>query len=94
MEQELHTQRSWPIEKCSSLAAHDEDRRCRSSSTTKRTCLLLRSIKWLLVPRLGKAERLSPSLRRKHEGKKTGRLEASLLATQRRSITAYMLSFA
>ncbi|MCB5828793.1 hypothetical protein [Acidaminococcus intestini] len=69
-------------------------RRCRSSSTTKRTCLLLRSIKWLLVPRLGKAERLSPSLRRKHEGKKTGRLEASLLATQRRSITAYMLSFA
>ena len=24
MEQELHTQRSWPIEKCSSLAAHDE----------------------------------------------------------------------
>ncbi|WP_337510948.1 hypothetical protein [Acidaminococcus intestini] len=69
-------------------------RRCRSSSTTKRTCLLLRSIKWLLVPRLGKAERLSPSLRRKHEGQKTGRLEASLLATQRRSITAYMLSFA
>ena len=32
----------------------------RSSSTTKRTCLLLRSIKWLLVPRLGQAERLSP----------------------------------
>ena len=38
---------------------------CPSSSTTKRTCLLLCRIKWLLVPRLGKAERLSPSLRQK-----------------------------
>ena len=44
---------------------------CPSSSTTKRTCLLLCRIKWLLVPRLGKAERLSPSPRRKNEGENT-----------------------
>ena len=44
---------------------------CPSSSTTKRTCLLLCRIKWLLVPRLGKAERLSPSPRRKHEEENT-----------------------
>ena len=42
---------------------------CPSSSTTKRTCLLLCRIKWLLVPRLGKAERLSPSLRQNTKAK-------------------------
>ena len=42
---------------------------CPSSSTTKRTCLLLCRIKWLLVPRLGKAERLSPSQRQNTKAK-------------------------
>ena len=35
----------------------------------KGTCLLLCRIKWLLVPRLGKAERLSPSLRQNTKAK-------------------------
>ena len=47
----------------------DVGQKTPSSSTTKRTCLLLCRIKWLLVPRLGKAERLSPFPRRKNEGK-------------------------
>ena len=33
----------------------------RSSSTTKKTCLLQRSIKWLLGPRLGKTDRCCAS---------------------------------
>ena len=42
---------------------------CPSSSTTKRTCLLLCRIKWLLVPRPARAERLSPSLRQNTKAK-------------------------
>ena len=54
-------------------------RRCRSSSTTKGlACCCAASSGFWSPP--GKAERLSPSLRRKHEGKKTGRLEASLFS--------------
>ena len=93
MEQELHTQRSWPIEKCSSLAAHDETS----------LPLLIHHQKDLPAATQHQVAFGPPpwsggtafaALRRKHEGQKTGRLETSLLATQRRSITAYMLSFA
>ena len=54
----------------------------RSSSTTKRTCLLLCRIKWLLVPRLGKAEQGSPTLRVELRGK-----------TQRRAVLKRRKSF-
>ena len=44
---------------CLSIAR--EETSLRSSSTTKKTCLLQRSIKWLLGPRLGKTDRCCAS---------------------------------
>ena len=43
------------------LASAHKETSLRSSSTTKKTCLLQRSIKWLLGPRLGKTDRCCAS---------------------------------